>query len=119
MSVSVQVSFRNLSPRPTAEEMIRKKAAKLETFYDRILGIEVQVEVPHRHQHKGNHYHVRVGVSVPGHQFVVSRQSGDDRSEENLTAAISNAFKAARRELQDYVALQRDQTRQTTELSST
>lgn len=108
MSIPLQISFRNLKPSSVTEEMIEKKAAKLEQFYDRITGIEVQVEQPHRSQLKGRRYNVRITISVPGSSLVVSRQSGDEEAEANVASAVNNAFRAARRELQEYAESQRE-----------
>jgi ribosome-associated translation inhibitor RaiA len=38
MQIPLQISFRNMDPSPAVEERIRKKAAKLQRFHDRIIG---------------------------------------------------------------------------------
>ncbi|HEV7463126.1 MAG TPA: HPF/RaiA family ribosome-associated protein [Methyloceanibacter sp.] len=101
MQIPLQISFRNMDPSPAVEERIRKKAAKLERFYDRIIGCSVVVEAPHRHHHKGKLYSVRVDVSVPGKEVVVDRAKPVDHAHEDIYVAIRDAFNAAVRRLED------------------
>ena len=103
MSTPLQMSFRNLDSTPALEEEIKSRVTKLERLYDRISSIEVLVDVPHRHHTKGRQYHVRITLHVPGDLLTVSRHSEEDHSNEDLVAAISNAFKASWRMLHDWV----------------
>ena len=101
MQIPLQISFRNMDPSPAVEERIRKKAAKLERFHDRIIGCSVVVEAPHRHHHKGKLYSVRVDISVPGKDVVVDRAKPGDHAHEDVYVAIRDAFNAATRRLED------------------
>ena len=101
MQIPLQISFRNMDPSPAVEERIRKKAAKLERFHDRIIGCTVVVEAPHRHHHKGKLYNVRVDISVPGKDVVVDRAKPLDHAHEDVYVAIRDAFDAAIRRLED------------------
>ena len=101
MQIPLQISFRNMDPSPAVEWRIRKKAAKLERFNDRIIGCSVVVEAPHRHHHKGKLYSVRVDVSVPGKEVVVDRAKPVDHANEDIYVAIRDAFNAAVRRLED------------------
>jgi ribosome-associated translation inhibitor RaiA len=60
MSFPVQITFRNLEATETIEGWIRAQAAKLDTFYRRIVCCRVVVEVPHEHHRRGNLYNVRI-----------------------------------------------------------
>jgi ribosomal subunit interface protein len=102
MELPLQISFRNMDPSPAVEERIRKKAAKLERFHDRIVGCNVVVEAPHRHQHKGKLYTVRLDISVPGKDIVVDRAGPADPAHEDVYVAIRDAFAAAARQLEDH-----------------
>jgi len=101
MQIPLQISFRNMDPSPAVVERIRKKAAKLERFHDRIIGCTVVVEAPHRHHHKGKLYSVRVDISVPGKDVVVDRAKPIDQTHEDVYVAIRDAFNAAARRLED------------------
>src|ERR1700722_18170273 len=52
MTLSLQVTFRNMKHSTQVEDWIRAEAEKLETFYHRIIGRRLAVEVSHRHHKK-------------------------------------------------------------------
>lgn len=101
MPIPLQIRFRNMDPSPAVEERIRKKAAKLERFHDRILSCTVVVEAPHRHHHQGKLYSVRVDISVPGKDVIVGRAKPIDHAHEDVYVAVRDAFVSAVRRLQD------------------
>lgn len=84
------------------EAEIRERAAKLETFYDGIIGCRIAVTAPITHHRKGGPFTVRIDLTVPGAELVVNRQE-----EEDLAVAIREAFDAMRRRLEDYARRQR------------
>jgi len=120
-----------MAPSMAIEADIRAKAAKLDRFYDKIMGCRVIVEAPHRHRHKGKRYHVRIDLTVPRGELVIKRepklvaetpsrvQKEPDRklaetrepskyaAHDDIYVAIRDAFDAARRRLQDYARRQR------------
>lgn len=102
MELPLQITTRNLSLSDAAEEAIRDKAGKLDTFYDRIISCRVLVEVPHRHKNHGMLYDLHIYISVPGNEIVVKREANED-----LYVAIRNAFEAAKRQLKDHSQRQR------------
>jgi ribosomal subunit interface protein len=102
MKLPLQVTLRDVSPSEAVEGYIRERAAKLDSFYDRIMGCRVVVEAPVRHHRKGGPYKVRIDVTVPGDELVVDRQVDED-----LYVAIRDAFHAARRRLEDHAHRQR------------
>jgi cold shock CspA family protein/ribosome-associated translation inhibitor RaiA len=125
MILPVQITFRNLDRSVTVEEWIREEAAKLDTFYERIMSCRVVVELPNRRRKWGSLYHVRIDLTVPGAELIVKEQpslhSAIQQIEEEKTAkhlevkaphkdlrqAIDDAFKAAGRRLQDYARRRR------------
>lgn len=131
MEIPLKVTFRNMPPSAAIEANIKEKAAKLDTFYDRIMSCRVIVEAPHRHHYKGKAYLVRVDLTVPGGELVINRApkrldaaklrlpelSGNEVIEshepskhaarEDIYVAIRDAFNAAGRKLQDYARRQR------------
>lgn len=107
MKLAPQISFRNMSASGAMEQDIRDHAGKLDEFYDGIMGCRVMVEAQHHHHHQGQIYHVRIDLTVPGHELVVSRDPGKDHAHEDVYVAIRDAFDAARRQLEDWVRRQR------------
>jgi cold shock CspA family protein len=135
MEHSLQITFRNMPPSPAIEQAIREKAAKLDSYHDRILGCHVVVEAPHRRHHKGKAYLVRIDLKVPGGELVVNRArnrlnaaklrdpelAGQDLEEshepsklaahEDIYVAIRDAFDSAGRRLRDFARRRRGEVK--------
>ncbi len=103
MQIPLQIRFHNLDASPAVEDAIRKRAEQLERFADKIMSCRVTIEAPHKHHHKGNLYHVTIDVRTPGGEIVASRSPDEQHAHEDVYVAIRDAFKAARRQLQDLV----------------
>jgi cold shock CspA family protein/ribosome-associated translation inhibitor RaiA len=86
--------------------MIRERAEGLEKFYPRLIRCHVTIEGPGNHHRSGGPYDVRIDLSVPGKELVVTRQTGED-----VTVVLRDAFDAARRQLQDFARIQRGDTK--------
>ena len=52
MNIPLKITFRNMPPSKAIEDNVREKAAKLDSFSDRIMSCRVIVEAPHRHHHR-------------------------------------------------------------------
>ena len=89
------------------EADIRRRAEQLNRFAPDIVSCRVAVEAPHKHHRHGRLFHVRVDVRLPGSEIVVNRDPPEDHAHEDVYVAIRDAFKAARRQLQDTVAKRR------------
>jgi len=85
--------------------------AKLEQFCDHIIGCRVAVEAEHHHQHQGNLYKIRIDLSVPHKQIVVSRDHHDKQSHEDIYVALRDAFEAAKRQLEEHMRIQRGEVK--------
>ena len=107
MEVPLQLTFRGFSHSDVVEANIREKAQKLDQFYPQIMGCRVMVEAKHHHHHKGNLYHVRIDLTVPQQELVVSHAKHDEHGHEDVYVAIRDAFNAARRQLEDCARVQR------------
>jgi cold shock CspA family protein len=125
MQLTPTVTFRGLDRSEALETDILTRLRKLETYYPRVVGGRVLVELVHRHHEAGNRFHVRIDLTVPGDEIVVSHEAGlhataQDVDTEKLTkaaesdperkyaaVAVRDAFNAARRRLQDYARRQR------------
>jgi len=110
----VEVMFHNLQPSPAIEAKIRDRAARLDRFYDQIMSCRVAVEAAHRHHHKGNLYRIRIDLTVPDEELVVSRVPDDQQAHEDIYVAIRDAFDAMRRQLEDYARRRRGQVKRHT-----
>jgi ribosome-associated translation inhibitor RaiA len=73
INIPLQITFKNMAASEAIEARIRDAAAKLESFYDEIMGCRVLVEAPHQHHRRGKQYHVRIDITVPGSEFAIKR----------------------------------------------
>jgi cold shock CspA family protein/ribosome-associated translation inhibitor RaiA len=121
----VRIAFHNLEPSESLEQAIRDRAADLDRYHPQIIGCRVLVDVPHRHRERGRHVKVRVELSLPGEDVVVSHEptlypalkdaEGEalhkaedvEAVHKHAAVAIHEAFDAARRGLQDVIRRQR------------
>jgi cold shock CspA family protein/ribosome-associated translation inhibitor RaiA len=124
MQIPIQITFRNMDSSPAVEERVREEAEKLSEFYNGIMGCRVMVEIPHQHRQQGKRFHIRIDLIVPGGEIVVNhepslrgsiQQAGTEKRKKgqevaaphkDIYVAIRDAFKAARRQLQDYARKQ-------------
>ena len=102
MEIPLQIGFRGMASSDAIKARVRARATELERFYDRITGCRVMIEAPHRRHHQGKLYHVRIDLTVPGEQVVVSRQPAAHHAHEDVLVAIRDAFDAAERRLEEH-----------------
>ena len=102
MQIPLQISFHGVAHSDALHEAVRKKAEKLDRYYDRIMSCRVALELAGRHQRKGKQYVVRIDLKVPGGEIAVTHEHDED-----LQVALRDAFDAARRRLEDYARTQR------------
>ncbi len=104
MQVPLQIAFEGIQHSDAIEARIKEEAEKLEQFSDRVLSARVVVARPQHRHHKGDTYQVRIHLIVPdAADIVVSREPAADGAHEDMYVTIRDAFKAARRQLQDVV----------------
>ncbi len=103
MQLPLQIAFHNMERSETIENAVREKAAKLDEFAGQIMGCRVVVEAPHRHHERGNQYQVRIDVTIPGGEIVVTREPPEHTTYKEINIALRDAFDSARRQLEDYV----------------
>jgi len=100
----LQLSWRNITPSEAIEAHVREEVARLERFYGRITGCVVTLDAPSRHhRHGAEMYRVRIELSVPGGTLVVARDRARNHAHADLYLAVRNAFREAKRQLQDHV----------------
>jgi len=112
MQIPLEISFRGVEKTKAIEELIRKKADKLERICNYITSGRVAVESSQEHQRSGSPYRVRVYLSVPpGHELVVKREESEGHVHEELPTVVRAAFDAAERQLKELVERQRGQVK--------
>ena len=101
-----QITTRDITISPALELLVRQKTEKLTRFYDRITHLKVVIEVPQKHQRQGRMYNVRIDLTVPRKELVVTRQLDQD-----VYVAIRKAFHAMQPKLEDYIRKVRGQVK--------
>lgn len=89
-------TFRGVAATDEIKAEIDQQTEKLMKKFDRITNCDVVVE-KRNHHHEPDTYVVRLHVGVPRKQIIV-----DHVEDRNLHASVLDAFRAARRQLNDY-----------------
>lgn len=112
MQVPIQVSFEHIKPVDYIADRVREEAKKLEQFYDRITSARIVIgRSQHRHR-QGDIYSIRLHITVPGGGDIsVSREPAATGRHEDIHVTISDAFSAARRQLQDLAGKRQSQAK--------
>lgn len=93
----VQITVRDIPISPALETVIRKRAEKLKQFNSRITSCHVVIELPKKHKHQGKLFNVRIDLTIPRKELVVTHQYDQD-----IYIAIRDAFDAIARQLEEY-----------------
>lgn len=102
MILPLQITFRDMEPSPALEARIRELASRLDRFSDQIMRCHVIVEPPAHHKRQGFLYDFRIDITVPEAEIAIRHAHPADHSHEDPYVALRDAFRAARRKLEDY-----------------
>ncbi|NOQ78311.1 MAG: 30S ribosomal protein S30 [Gammaproteobacteria bacterium] len=111
MQIPLQITFRHMDSSDAVEAKIRERAEKLERFAENITSCRVIVESPHKHHHRGQLYSVKIEITLPSEEIIVSHHPEQNHSHEDIYVALRDAFNAARRQLEDYVRLRHNKVK--------
>jgi ribosomal subunit interface protein len=106
MQIPLQITFRGIPHSDAVEAKIREKTSKLDRFHTHIIGCRIAVEAEHQSHHQGNQYHIRIDITTPRKEIIISREHHDKKAYEDIYVAIRDAFNAATRQLEDYARIQ-------------
>lgn len=90
----VQITIRDIPGSQALETHLRSKASKLKQFYKTLTSCRIVVEFEQKHKHRGKIYNVKLDVTVPGKELVVT-----NKSDEDVYIAVRDAFIAIIRQL--------------------
>jgi ribosome-associated translation inhibitor RaiA len=107
MHAPLQVTFRHMDCSPALESRIYEHATRLERLFPVITHCRVVVEVPPAHKNKGAPFEISIELSVPKRQIVVNSERAKHPEHVNAHVAVRDAFRNARRLLEDYTQLRR------------
>jgi cold shock CspA family protein len=104
METPAQIDFQGIEPSESVREAIAAHIAGLEQRYGRLTACRVVLKGPGGHHRTGGLYDVNIRLALPdGREVDVGRTATADERDADLDFAVNNAFKRARRRLQDKV----------------
>lgn len=104
MQTKAEIQFLGMTATPAIRDAIERHVAELEQRFGRITACRVAVKAPSQHHRNGGLYEVHVRLQLPdGREVNVERTPPADERHADLTFAIDDAIKHARRQLQDKV----------------
>lgn len=103
METTVEIDFQGMAADPHIRDSVAKHISQLEQRFGRITAGRVIVKAPGGH-HRIGLYEVNIRLALPdGREVNVDRTPQEDERHTDATFAINDAFKHARRQLQDHV----------------
>jgi len=104
MQTPIEIVFQGMDARRGLRTAIIKHIAELERRFGRVIACRTVLKAPGGHHRNGGLYEVNIRLALPdGREVNVGRTAQADERHSDLTFAIDDAFKRARRQLQDNV----------------
>jgi len=101
-TLPLQITFRHMEPSPALADRIRTLVSRLEKFDARITHCHVIVAPPPRHSRQGALYDFHIDIALPDQVIAVRRAHAAAPAHKDPYVALRDAFRAARRKLEDY-----------------
>lgn len=112
MQTPAQIEFENLTPSAELQAAIDQHISELEKRFGRATAARIIVRGPGDHHKTGGQYQVSIRLALPeGREVNVGRTPKEDERYADLTYAVNDAFKRARRQLEDQVRVMHGQTK--------
>jgi ribosome-associated translation inhibitor RaiA len=106
MKLPVHIQFHDMAPSEALEAKAREYALKLDTLAPDIMSCRVTVDLLQKHKTQGRPVGVRIDLSLPGHELVVTRVQHED-----AYVALRDAFDGMKRQVQDVVRKRQGQVK--------
>ena len=102
MQTPVEIDFQGMKGNDALRKSIVKQVDALEERFGRITACRVAVKAPGQHHRKGAPYEIAIHLLLPqGREVDIARTPVADERLADVTFAINDAFKRARRRLRD------------------
>lgn len=102
MQTPVELEFQEMAASPAVQQSIADHVDKLEKRYGRITACRIVVKGPGDRHQTGGLYDINIRLALPdGREVNIGRTPKADERHSDLAFAINDAFKRARRRLQD------------------
>jgi cold shock CspA family protein/ribosome-associated translation inhibitor RaiA len=113
MQTPMEIDFQGMAGTAGIQDAIANRVAELEDRYGRMTACRVVLKGPGAHHQTGGLYEVNIRLALPnGREVNVARTPVADERHSDLTFALDDAFKRARRRLQDQARRLQGQVKQ-------
>jgi len=110
MQTPVEIDFQGMDATADVRKSIAQHVEELEERFGRVTAGRVALRAPSAHHRSGGLYEVNIRLALPnGREVNVDRTAQEDPRHADVKFAINDAFKRARRQLQDQVARMKQQ----------
>ncbi|TDX67269.1 putative cold-shock DNA-binding protein [Methylosinus sp. sav-2] len=104
MQTTPEIDFQGMEASPQAQARIARQIDELETRFGRVTACRIVVKAPSARHHTGGQYEINIRLALPdGREAIVERTPPQDERYQDFDFALNDAFKRARRRLQDQV----------------
>ena len=108
METTAQIEIEGVQASAALRGAVDQHIAELESHFGRITAARIVVKGPGDHHQTSGQYQVSIRLALPdGREVHVGRTPKEDERYADLTFAVGNAFKRARRQLQDQTRIMR------------
>ena len=112
METPAKIDFQGTALNQHVQQSVVAHIAELEKRFGRITACRVAVVAPSAHHRSGGPYAVAIHLALPdGREVDIDRTAGEDERFADPAFAVNDAFKRARRRLQDQVRRMRRQVK--------
>jgi ribosome-associated translation inhibitor RaiA len=112
MHTPLRITFQNTPSSDAIRQLIEEQADHLEQFFGRMTACHVVFKLPDGNHRTGGPYEVTVHIKMPGGTTVdIDRTPGLDERFADPQFAVTDAFRRARRRLQDRAKVMRQEVK--------
>jgi cold shock CspA family protein/ribosome-associated translation inhibitor RaiA len=112
MQTPLEIEFQGMTADESLRSIILDHIAGLEERFGRVTACRVAIRAPSEHHRKGGLYEVTIHLLLPqGREVDIGRTPSADERHADVQFAVNDAFKRARRRLQDHARRMRGQVK--------
>jgi cold shock CspA family protein len=113
METPVEIDFQGMDAKPEVRSAIAKHVSQLEGRFGRVTAGRVVLKAPGGRHRTGGLYEINIRLALPeGREVNIGRTAHQDERHSDLNFALNDAFKRARRQLQDQARRLQGQVKQ-------
>lgn len=112
MNTPLRITFQNTPSSDAVRQLIEEQAAHLEQVFERMTDCHVVFKLPDGNHRSGGPFEVTIHIKMPGGASIdIDRTPGQDERFGDPQFAVNDAFRRARRRLQDRAKVLRQEVK--------